>query len=185
VCRHLSCREAGPEVSRPAHPISALAQDQVYHPAAANMRPRPAAMIENVHSRAACRFQCISQFRHPLEPRPVIILPGQRDDLRSEPLWLDCRWTEEISDHLAQQDSMKAFLGCSGCSPAGVWRSGPSCLPPILVSKMGACHCDRFRRQSPRCRPRHIAGTPCSPNGILRPQFSGPMVDHRAPLSAT
>src|SRR5262249_678942 len=89
---------------------SLLAQEEVQHPAAADMWPRPAAVVQDVSAITPRLFQGIAKdgkphrIQCPPRRRPIVIASfGNRNNGRRLPSGVDSDGTEGIAEDVSQQ----------------------------------------------------------------------------------
>ena len=91
-----------------------LTQQGVQHPAAAGVRPGPAAVIEDCAGRGSPALECVSQRRHGVEPTFAVDRLGLGDGGRArtgQPRRIKRKGDGRIAEHVAEQMALGGLLG--------------------------------------------------------------------------
>jgi hypothetical protein len=90
--------------------MSLLAQDQIYDPAAADVRLRPAAVPQDGGVLAPGLFQGIGQDRHVLETPLLVQGPGQLHDGRRPPGGVEGDGPEGVAENVSPEEALGGLL---------------------------------------------------------------------------
>src|SRR5262245_7598344 len=80
-----------------------LAEHPVYHPAAADVRPRPTAVVQYVVAVAPSVLEGVRQDRHRVEVSRLVHPPGQTENGVSAPVPPECHGAERVAEYLVDE----------------------------------------------------------------------------------
>src|SRR5262245_42761920 len=78
-------------------------EDEIHHPAAADVRTTAAAVVEDVGVVAPRVLQCIRQDRHPVKGFLLIDAFGERDDAGGEPRRVNSAGAEGVAEDTSDE----------------------------------------------------------------------------------
>src|SRR6516165_2678641 len=120
------------------HCNSLFPQHQIHHPAAADVRPRSAAMVQDVLVARARFRKVVGQFRHPLEGTLIVDGLGEGFHFGGEASLVESMSTEGVPEYVPKYSRLSLPFVCMGlagyeCCRLRVYASSPCRLKRIIV----------------------------------------------------
>src|SRR5262249_23251480 len=98
-------------------PALCLAEDEIDDPAAADVRPRPAAVLQHIGVVAARILQRVGEDRQPVEGAVSVGALGERDDGGGKPGGIDRYRAEGGAEDVADKGSLLSPLAVPASAP--------------------------------------------------------------------